>query len=548
MLKRSLMSMSVALLAVVFAGGRETVCAKETAADDLLWVATGSQPDVNFNGRWVVFEASLPETVALGVRDMRLKKTSVVTRTPPRRYPTIGDTIFATAWEESTEERDPLCGFSNYTLIRADNGTYVDSVQSRLFDGLPAGLVADASCHAPAISGDGSHVAFESRAGNLGTGATVLPGCDTIQVYVHDRIQARTSIVSVGNDHVAGNRHSVRPSVSRSGRYVAFESFADDLAANDRNGIPDVFVRDTFAGVTTLVSHADGSTAPIGGVDPVISANGRYVAYSGKTTPDLFGGTGAGVYTVVYVRDLQNGTQVIASRKDGLGGDPVVADSTSMSFDGRYVSFVTFDSTVVPGGLTFQTRQCIVRDLTTGENRLATRAQGPLGAPLDKSGGEPGIIGTPRLSGDGRYLTFVTNADTISKRGKKGEPDIYMRDVWGPTGVTPDFRPPVVKKLSGPASIPQATDCTGTPATLGTLTVRASEAATLTVRFVLAANNRLEEQGSFTQDVAAGDTQIPLTGCVGTDILPKGNYYVYATLIDSGLNVSKSKYRALKIL
>jgi Tol biopolymer transport system component len=40
-----------------------------------------------------------------------------------------------------------------------------------------------------------------------------------------------------------GNSDSFRPSISADGRYVAFESDASDLVANDTNGVRDVFVR-----------------------------------------------------------------------------------------------------------------------------------------------------------------------------------------------------------------------------------------------------------------------------------------------------------------
>ena len=83
------------------------------------------------------------------------------------------------------------------------------------------------------------------------------------------------------------------------GRCVAFSSLSDNLVPGDTNLIQDVFVRDTQAQTTTLVSsnavnwngiyasNPNGS----GSETPDITPDGRYVAYysSAKTSsPGLF--------------------------------------------------------------------------------------------------------------------------------------------------------------------------------------------------------------------------------------------------------------------
>ena len=52
----------------------------------------------------------------------------------------------------------------------------------------------------------------------------------------------------------SGNSGSRDPRISADGRFVAFDSAASDLVANDTNGTNDVFVRDLQLGTTTLVS------------------------------------------------------------------------------------------------------------------------------------------------------------------------------------------------------------------------------------------------------------------------------------------------------
>ena len=57
--------------------------------------------------------------------------------------------------------------------------------------------------------------------------------------------QGETTLVNVSSTGVRGNRGSYDPSISSDGRYVSFDSSADNLVANDSNGYRDVFVHDT---------------------------------------------------------------------------------------------------------------------------------------------------------------------------------------------------------------------------------------------------------------------------------------------------------------
>jgi WD40-like Beta Propeller Repeat len=80
------------------------------------------------------------------------------------------------------------------------------------------------------------------------------------------------------------------PSISADGRYVAFSSDAPDVVAGDTNDAQDVFVHDTRTITTTRVSvAADGSQATCEtegfcSRDPVISADGRYVAFQSRSS------------------------------------------------------------------------------------------------------------------------------------------------------------------------------------------------------------------------------------------------------------------------
>jgi len=94
-----------------------------------------------------------------------------------------------------------------------------------------------------------------------------------MDVFVRDRHTGVTERVSVAPDGSGGNQASGSPSISADGRFVAFHSRASNLVPGDTNGSYDVFVYDRQAGRTERL------TGRTGGIDPAISADGRFVAY-----------------------------------------------------------------------------------------------------------------------------------------------------------------------------------------------------------------------------------------------------------------------------
>jgi Tol biopolymer transport system component len=74
-------------------------------------------------------------------------------------------------------------------------------------------------------------------------------------IFVRDRSAGTTKLVSVsihGGQHVIAT--SSHPAISADGRFIAFDSDATNLVADDKDNRDDVFVRDRAAATTTLVS------------------------------------------------------------------------------------------------------------------------------------------------------------------------------------------------------------------------------------------------------------------------------------------------------
>ncbi|MPV87016.1 hypothetical protein GCU85_09795 [Cardiobacteriales bacterium ML27] len=144
-----------------------------------------------------------------------------------------------------------------------------------------SGVASDSYSSDPSISADGRYVVFSSDATNLVAGDTN----GTRDIFVHDTQTGVTTRVSVDSSDIGGDDFSQVPSISADGRYVAFQSSATNLVAGDTNGVADVFVHDTQTGVTTRFSvDSNDLESNNGSYNPSISADGRYVAFDSFAT------------------------------------------------------------------------------------------------------------------------------------------------------------------------------------------------------------------------------------------------------------------------
>ncbi len=229
-----------------------------------------------------------------------------------------------------------------------------------------AGRQASRTSLSPSISADGSTVAFDSEAANLVPGDTNRAS----DLFVRDLktgTTTRESVSSAGAQSGVVN-HSVSsrpPSLSGDGRYVAFGSGAGDLAPRDALRSDDVFLRDRLRGTTVLVSRAvlapSAEPEPYD-VDPVLSADGGYVAYSSARSGIVAGDTNG--TADVFVFDVARGrTHLISVARDG---GPAAGDSFRpvLSRDGRFRGFGSTAPDLVTGD-TNDAADAFVRDRGT---------------------------------------------------------------------------------------------------------------------------------------------------------------------------------------
>lgn len=163
----------------------------------------------------------------------------------------------------------------NDTIIVYDRSTGSTERVDVADDGTPA----NAASGEAGISQDGRFIAFHSRADNLVAGDTN----GATDIFVRDRTMRATNRVSVSSTGEQAAGFSLRPRISADGRFVAFESTADNLVLGDDNGAADIFVHDTLTGHTERTGiDADGGIEDpwvAAGFPFALSADGLVVAF-----------------------------------------------------------------------------------------------------------------------------------------------------------------------------------------------------------------------------------------------------------------------------
>jgi TolB protein len=226
-------------------------------------------------------------------------------------------------------------------VFTADTRTGEIELVSRAMDGSPAN---NASIYAD-VSPDGRYVAFTSQASDI------VPGVHRgyQQVYLHDRVTRQTVLVSAVNG-VPGDAHSRRPSVSRDGKHVAFETDAINLTTGGLPELPQLY---HVLRYTHSSRRFDMATFPEGGV---WAGNSTHVSMSDDGTRVAFASNSDHLVldddngkADVFLYDFRTGLRKMISR--GTDGSGLRAPSSApvISGSGNAVLWQTRARTVVLG-------------------------------------------------------------------------------------------------------------------------------------------------------------------------------------------------------
>jgi Tol biopolymer transport system component len=278
------------------------------------------------------------------------------------------------------------------------------------------GVESDGPSYNPRLSASGRYVVFQSAAENL----VADDGNEKYDIFLHDRKKGTTTRVSVSSAGDEAGADCIGATVSASGRYVLFQSVADELVAADLNETTDVFLHDLKQDTTVRVSvdeagtEADGSSS-----NGMISANGRYVVFDSGAT-NLVDDDGSSIYDV-FVRDLKLGTiERVSVDGTGDGGD---GDSglPKITANGRFVVFESAATDLLDkldgNGDT---------DVILADRKLNTLRR----VSVDSTGAEvdgPSADGV--VSSNGRFVAFQSDSEELVAGDDNEASDVFLKDM-----------------------------------------------------------------------------------------------------------------------
>lgn len=270
------------------------------------------------------------------------------------------------------------CAFSSQTFQNATQiflRDVINGVTSLISIDPTNSVVLGSGASHSSMSNNGDFFAFASSStnadanfGNPNSGSEVYwRGCRTLPLTA---CAPSTVIVSQDNVNDSANDSAGQPSISASGRFVAFSSTATQLTElsgplqNNVAGTANVFLWDSCASTAvactphTILISQNASGNAVGGSNPSVSSDGRFVVFL-STAPTLlptadqaqFGGT-----QEVYLVDtcLSNGTPVsgcqsqppiLVSQLNGVPGN-VGSTSPTISADGASILFSSGSATL----------------------------------------------------------------------------------------------------------------------------------------------------------------------------------------------------------
>jgi len=278
-----------------------------------------------------------------------------------------------------------------------------------------SGVEANATNVRAKLSGTGRYVVYQSAADNLVVDDTNL----VRDIFLHDVLTGKTSRVSVNSTGVQGDDESIQAMLSADGRYVVFRSTATNLVDNDANESVDIFLYDTQTGETQRVSVAnDGAEADGGSSIPSISADGKLVVFNSRATNLVTGDTNN--ITDVFLRDLQSGT-ISRISVDSVGTEGnAISQGASISGNGQFVVFESSADNLVASDVN-NINDLFIRDTVNNTTAIVSvhsdGTQSSKGSALSS------------IRTDGRFVAFSSSGSELVNGDTNQRGDVFLRDV-----------------------------------------------------------------------------------------------------------------------
>lgn len=248
----------------------------------------------------------------------------------------------------------------------------------------------DDDCLFPTISADGRYVAYASRRQNLVPGQGAGNGRN---VFLYDRVTNTTKIVSHklgAPDTGTTGFTEAGPLLSADGRFVAYVNDSRQLVNGHDDGERKIVLYDRTTGVNTFAGIVSGDWLRM-------SADGRFLVYDDSQFQ-------------LRLYDRVAGTTALVSHAAGSSQVPANDQSYApeISADGSAIAFSSWATDLVAGQTDgTRTNDLFLYDRASGQVTLLSRSAT---SPATAVGGEPS---EPSLSADGRWITFYSTANNM---------------------------------------------------------------------------------------------------------------------------------------
>ncbi len=310
---------------------------------------------------------------------------------------------------QSTIDNNRGSGITSYSQA---NSTVISSTVANNFGDAITSQARDyagssGSGFAPSISRDGSRIVFLSSSSDLVHGDTN----SSTDGFVYDVANRNIERISRSTSGQQANTHTDSLAISGDGHKVALATLASNLTSGDNSFTNDVFVRDTVAGVTSLVSTTGSTLRAVRG-QMAMSGDGRLVAYQQAITNDPFN------TWAVYIADGSTGQVERVSLQLAEGGVANIGflNHLALSADGRYLVIGASQSGTVNGRF----HELYLFD------RVARSLRG---LPVRPSGSQVnGSLYSASISDDGRFIAFASDDSNLISGDTNGVADIFVYD------------------------------------------------------------------------------------------------------------------------
>jgi len=300
-------------------------------------------------------------------------------------------------------------------------------------------------------------------------------------------------------DGSPANQGASVPAVNADGRFVAYFSPSTNLVSQTTNGITEVYVYDTQAAQTVLASSASDGT-PAGqsvfsnNLPPAMSADGRFVSFASNATNLIPGAIDYNGDERVFLKDLTSQTISLVDTDANAMPLAVGGNRSQISADGRFVAYMLYG-------------QVFLRDMDSNQSVAISLAAN--GTP----GNNSSYSDAPNINPSGTVVAFDSTATNLIANDTNNASDVFV-------GQNPLIGTPYVQSLTlSPSPAPGGSTVTGTVTLSGaattngaTVVVSINNTATQVPSFVLVPAGATRAAFSFNTSLVATETVMTVIG------------------------------------